>query len=269
MKNEKRKTPALSSADLLALIEHRHVSDVFVRECNDGPSQFTSHSRMDAWAMARSWTKPLTYAYEIKMSRSDFLKDEKWMRYLDYCNLFSFVSPSHVIRAEEVPETAGLLWCSKNGTRLYTKKKAPFREVEIPETLWRYILMARTLVTQEHFGAETAFDFWRRWLQQKADRREIGHRVSRSLGKLVRTKIDEVKVKQRVLEARIEECQEVEALLKDMGMGVGYYWDLKQRFEQRIKMLREGMPEDLNQALRTLRTSLDAFEKALSGKGHS
>ncbi|MDQ2857324.1 MAG: MmcB family DNA repair protein [Candidatus Eremiobacteraeota bacterium] len=47
--------------------------------------------------------------YEVKSSRSDFLCDAKWERYLDYCTHFSFVAPAGAIFGWELRRGVGLV----------------------------------------------------------------------------------------------------------------------------------------------------------------
>jgi hypothetical protein len=60
--------------------------------------------------------------FEFKVSRSDFLSDQKrknkyygpdvpkWRRYLKYCHLFYWVTPEGLVKPEEVETPAGLIW---------------------------------------------------------------------------------------------------------------------------------------------------------------
>jgi len=81
--------PALFTAhQLVDLLAAKHSEDVFVPECKLGPSYGDGNGRIDAWAMAKSWAHPLVNAYETKVSRSDFLNDNKWQMYLPFCNQF-------------------------------------------------------------------------------------------------------------------------------------------------------------------------------------
>src|SRR5690242_5105664 len=105
------------------LLAAKHAEDVLVPECKDGPTQGGSHRRMDAWVMSKSWANPCVTGYEIKVSRSDFLGDEKWRTYLPLCNEFYFVAPSGIIEPDELPPEAGLLCVSSTGTVLFRKKK--------------------------------------------------------------------------------------------------------------------------------------------------
>ena len=72
----------MRASDLLALLAKKHSADVFVPECKTGGTWAGTHLRLDAWAMRRSWTHPTVWGYEIKVSRSDFLSDDKWVGYL-------------------------------------------------------------------------------------------------------------------------------------------------------------------------------------------
>jgi len=134
--------PVITSTTVLSALMEKHKYDVCVPECKTGET-WTAHGcpRMDLWVMARSWAHPRTIGYEIKVSRQDFLHDNKWPQYLDYCKEFYFACPRGVIDPGELPAEAGLLVLS--GTRMIVKKKAPVRSVEIPEKLYRYILMRR------------------------------------------------------------------------------------------------------------------------------
>lgn len=68
--------------DVKRAIAHRHASDMFFTEVKDGPTQIVNHhSRIDALAIKLSWTNFAIIGYEVKVARSDFLRDEKWRAY--------------------------------------------------------------------------------------------------------------------------------------------------------------------------------------------
>ena len=48
--------------------------------------------------------------FEIKLSRSDWLRDEKWQEYSRFCSSLSVVCPEGVIEEHEVESPFGLLW---------------------------------------------------------------------------------------------------------------------------------------------------------------
>ncbi len=59
-----------------------------------------------------SW---LVRGFEIKMTRSDFLSDKKWVNYLTYVNLFYFATLPGIIKPSELPSEVGLLELSDDG----------------------------------------------------------------------------------------------------------------------------------------------------------
>jgi hypothetical protein len=75
----------VKSNDILKLLSEKHSEDVFVPECKNGSTWLSTHLRLDAWVMNRSWTKLKFTGYEIKVSRQDFLRDDthdiKWHNY--------------------------------------------------------------------------------------------------------------------------------------------------------------------------------------------
>lgn len=135
----------MNAKQISALLAERHRDDVFVPECNLG-SAWERCPRMDAWAMRKSWSKPNVWGYEIKVSRGDFLQDGKWHEYLPYCNQFAWVCPWGLIQPNEVGEGAGLIYVTKTGTRLMTKVKPVRRDVQIPDEIFRYVLMSRAQI---------------------------------------------------------------------------------------------------------------------------
>lgn len=252
--------------DTITLLADKHKADLFVPECKNGPTWYAAHVRMDAWAMKRSYSKPLTIAYEIKVSRSDFLQDDKWPAYLDYCNQLYFVCPPKLIDPSEVGEAAGLMWTSKNSARLYTKKKAPYREVEIPEDLWRYILMSRVVVSRDN-DAEQSLDYWRRWLANKAKKLDFGHRVGRAIRKELDEKIYAVEKEIRIVRAQNKAFDAVKNVLKELDIDPDTSsWNLAGRVRDRIAAVNGLVPEALVKDLTRLKNSiintLEDYEQA-------
>lgn len=79
-------------------------------------------TRLDAWAM-NVWPSGgyTTIAYEIKVSRGDFLREMKdahkrdWA--LTFTDEFYFVAPRHLISVKELPENCGLVEVTKVDVR--------------------------------------------------------------------------------------------------------------------------------------------------------
>lgn len=237
------------SRDIVNLLAKKHSEDVFVKECKDGPTHRGSHSRLDGWAMKRSWSKPLVVGYEIKVSRGDFLQDDKWPNYLGMCNQLYFVCPTGVIDPSEIPEGVGLMWASKNCARLYTKRKAPHRDVEIPESVWRYVLMCRAVITRENqTGSEK--QFWENWLKQKKIDQHFGWQVSSTLSRRIKEEVFNAQEKNKQLESRLSKYDELIKFLKSIDIDpTNNYglstWDIERKINKAREVLPSGLIDDL------------------------
>jgi hypothetical protein len=161
---------------MLEALTIKHEKDVFVAECKDGPTWNRAHRRLDAWVMEKSWAHPKMVGYEIKQFRSDFMNDNKWSDYLPLCNELYFVCPHGLIEKNEVPESTGLLWLAKNGLRLWTKKKAPYRKIEDPINLFKYILMCRVKIIFN--PDEDRVKFYTQWVKNIQEKRKLGRSVA-------------------------------------------------------------------------------------------
>ena len=259
---QQRSPKRVTANDLLWLLAARHAADVFVPECKDGPSQGCQHLRLDAWAMSRSWTRPATFGYEIKVSRSDWVGDVKWHNYLGLCNCFSFVAPVGVIETAEVPAGLGLLTCNASGTRLFTRVKAAYREVTLPESLYRYLLMSRMVIarhpwiTADDDGDATTW--WRRWLEERDEDRELGRSVSRALRRTVESRITRVEHENVDLRHQIERLTAVKDVLERHG------WpDSSWGLERRLADLKTVTPPELDAALKTTITVIERLQEQL------
>jgi hypothetical protein len=251
---------------LIDLLAAKHAKDVFVPECKDGPTHYGNHVRLDAWALASSWAHPCVYGYEIKVSRGDFLQDNKWPAYLPLCNQLYFVCPTGLIQPTEVSPDVGLMWASKTGTKLYTKKKAPYRDVAIPEDVYRYVLMCRAKITREPLHLETARDFWERWLEDRDADKEFGSHVGGRIREHYLKRVLDVEAENQRLLKLMHGYDDVRRMLTRLGMNTESVWSFT--VERKIEEARTAVPTklltDLERAERALadaRKSLEAFKQ--------
>lgn len=255
--------PKLTANDILLLLEARHSNDVFIPECKNGPSQFTSHRRLDAWAMKKSWTNPCAWGYEIKVARRDFLKDDKWRGYLAYCNEFSFVCPPKLIDPSELPDQVGLIWTSVNGARLFTKRKAAYRSVDIPETFYQYILMARTSVCDEH-APRSREQYWRDWLDEKRGKAALGYNVSRRIRKLIEERIDTVDSENSRLRNQNERLLSIKALCVELGIEHGSFYSVRSDLRRALEVhAGDGLLSRLDRLAKEIVATRQAIIKSM------
>lgn len=122
----------------------------FYAEVKTGPSWGQGGHKlyiMDAIAIKCSWSKPCIAGFEVKITRSDFLRDKKWQNYQKYCHKFSFVCPvatPPIIRLDELPGDVGLIYYSAEHDCLFTKRRAMYREIDLrsPEVVGMLMYLA-------------------------------------------------------------------------------------------------------------------------------
>jgi hypothetical protein len=264
----------ITAKTILDLLMAKHEKDVCVPECKTGGSWTNSHmQKMDLWTMTRSWAKPKVTVYEIKVSRNDFLQDDKWHGYLPFGNEFYFVSPPSLIDKTELPPEAGLMVTSKNGTRLYTKKKAPFRDVTIPESVWRYLLMWRSRIDVD-MERQTRLQYWQKFLENRQYTSELGFQVSKGLREMIKTEIAQVRHENNALKLENKGLQAVKNFLTSNGIsermiagGQTLSFD-RRRLDQIIRQAGSGIPEGLPGAVSNAIQCLKAFREMIDGCKH-
>ncbi len=256
------KQEIITADTIINLLCSKHFKDVCIPQCKTGPS-WTGDKLgiIDLWTMKRAWSNPGVTAYEVKVSRNDFLRDEKWRGYLEYCNMFYFAAPPNLIDPAELPAEVGLLITSVNGKRLYTKKKAAFRDVVIPENLYRYLLMWRMCITADH-ERRTAKEHWADWLKEKKYHRDLGYQVSKALTEVIEHKIEDVEEENKRLEREIKKFQGVREILDALGLKNHSSWGI----EREIKRQLESLPvADIKKHVDVMQNILREIENVLPG----
>jgi hypothetical protein len=249
----------MKSDTILQLLANKHFDDIFVPECKNGATQSAARGamrRMDAWAMAKSWRHPCYTAYEIKVDRNDFLRDEKWPAYLQCSNQLYFVCPAKLISVGEVPEDAGLMWASTNGTRLFTKKKAPHRKIKDPIDTLLYILICRAQITRERNTSDSNIEYWRSWLAEKDEKRQLGMLVSKSLRDKYAQDVEKVRRENAGLKSEIENLARVQSLLEELGIAPSR-WTSITELRNRLSEVERGLPGRLLQTLGDIGSRVD------------
>lgn len=211
------------TAEILgAALARRHADDVFVPECKDGATQTRSHRRLDAWAMLKTWSPVTMIGYEIKVSRSDWRRDEKLQDYFTLCHLLYVVAPKGVIPPDEIPAGVGLLELSGvgDGARLMTKRKPSRRSIDVPVNLLVYVLMSRARITSdaEEQRRNQTRSIWRRdqlrdWVNGKEDRRALSYAVSQK----IQDRFEDQERRLTALKQRCEGLERIKTRIAELG----------------------------------------------------
>lgn len=213
-------------------------------------------------AIKKSWRHPCFTAYEVKVDRNDFLRDEKWPLYRQYCHRLFFACPAGLIAPEELPEDIGLIYYDPEKDSLYTKRQALFRDIEIPWEMLYYIIMCRE-DSDRHPFFSTQREFLEAWVRDKEERIRLAYEVN---GKLWKT-IDELKEKMRRLEREVESSKNelelfkrVKAILERHGINT-YVWCIEEELEA---ALGSSMSPQLLRSLRAVEREMQRVRKIIN-----
>lgn len=251
----------IESHHVLRALSAKHQEDVFVAECKNGPTQTGAHARLDAWVMMKSWANPRTIGYEIKVSRSDFLQDQKWRSYLPMCNELYFCAPKGLIKQDELSAECGLVELVGE-SRLVTRKRAPYREIEHPEDLFRYILMCRTTIAGESVGISSRAERLKQWLLNQDEKSKLGYEVSQSVCKHVQR----VERENERLAKQNSELADVKAFLTSINISsreieYGGRWSVERRLKEIDSLIPPHMVKAIQDAKRYLDNVLHGIEQ--------
>ena len=226
-------------ADMIAhALEKKHRGDFFVTQCKSGPTTIAAKGALfifDAIAIKKSWTRPCVTIYEIKVSRQDFLADEKWTAYKQFCNRFAFVCPRGLINPDELSNGCGLITYNPETGALYTAKKSIFMDNPLPTNVFYYILMNRLEVERYPFFS-TEREFFELLVADKEERRGLGFRVKSKLLK----ENHHLQSKMKGIEYEAKRYHEVNKELNDLReilkkAGISAYPDLSKSLEVALK----------------------------------
>ena len=237
----------MTSDALLKALSARHADDVFVPECKDGATQTRSHKRLDAWVLRRTWSPVTTIGYEIKVSRSDWRRDQKLDVYAGLCHLLIVVAPKDVVPLEELPVGVGLLEPVGDGSRLVMRRKPTRREIDVPVSLLLYVLMSRAAIqcerpTQDY--REHARK-WRvqeltEWVSKREERRSLSYAVSQK----IREQFDAQELRLSELESQVAQLADVRKRIIELGFDPSQptnFW----RVREQLNAIGKAIPQDL------------------------
>lgn len=245
-------------------LQKKHVDDFFLTEVKNGPTQSVkNHVKLDALAIKRSWANPAIIGYEVKVSRSDFQRDEKWPAYLPLCHQFSFVCPKGLIQPDELPPEVGLIYYDPDTATLTTKRKAMYRLIEEPVDMFKYIIMSR-LDSDRHPFYSSKREYFEALVANKAETKilgfYVGEKIAQELKKL-RSELDNLQRDRARLEEDYGLMQEVRAILKEQGLSV-HRWSETWKDELR-QALSGGVNPNVLRTLRRLIQSATEIEKMI------
>lgn len=209
-------------------LANKHGDDLFLTEVKTGRTYDNNELlKFDVLAMKKSWANPCLYGYEVKVTRADFLQDQKWPGYMAYCHRFAFVCPKGLIQKEELPEEVGLIWYYPDSGALRSVRPPKHRIVDIPSDLYQYILMSR-IESDRHPFYSSSRQYFEAWVADKQDSSRLGAHVSRKVQEELRMlRQDNERLKREMNWAGPDRqmFEEVRAILKEQGIVMAKWSD--------------------------------------------
>lgn len=261
MADKKKK---VTSTDIKLALRDMHLSrrSYFITECKTCSTYFPDPQGLlifDGLAITKSYTKPNIVGYEIKVSRNDFLQDNKWHLYLQYCNEFFFVVPKGLIKKDELPENVGLIYYDPDTQALRTVKKALYRQIEEPVGLYKYIIFSQLEEDRIPFYEDKA-EYARDYLQDKLNKSCIGKALGSKMAKDLEEAYKRLEAV-RYKEENIERWEKVEKLLRKHNI-LGWSWYKDDSWLDALeKALKSSYPKELEITLEALKREVDRLEK--------
>lgn len=253
--------------EVLRGLSRIHTGDFWTTEVKDGPTAARNGGamRIDGVAISRSWAHPRFVGYEVKVSRSDWLRDDKWHAYTEFCHEFYIACPSGLIQPEEVPQDVGLAWVSPDTLHVTRKRKAVFQKIE-PDAWFLMYLIYSKLDSDRYPFFSSAVEYWEAFVRSRAHRHNLGAQVSGALKEHIEDLTREV-VRAR---DQIAEFERVKSEMRSAGLEAGE-WGTSYTLRNVLREWRQGggTPEDLRQLryrLQSARTQIDAVIDGLTSK---
>ncbi|MDW5300739.1 MAG: MmcB family DNA repair protein [Sedimentibacter sp.] len=157
--------------------KHDNLGDIFAAQVKLGSA---GSKIMDAVAIKKTWSPKTVIGYEIKVSRQDFLSDQKHPVYMQNCNIFYFVTLKDIVKDGELPQGAGHMIYSPDTGKLRTIKKAPYRNISVNPDVLLHIMFWKA---ERYFGYRTRAEMLADY-KAKKDLKNIGWEVADKISNL-------------------------------------------------------------------------------------
>lgn len=259
---EKKKKVTSTDIKLALKDMHSGRASYFITECKTCSTYFPDPQGLlifDGLAITKSYTKPNIIGYEIKVSRNDFLQDNKWHLYLQYCNEFFFVVPKGLVKKDELPENVGLIYYDPDTSNLRTVKKALYRQIEEPVGVYKYIIFSKLEEDRIPFYEDKA-EYARTYLEDRQNKRYIGSILGSRMAKDLEeahNRLGAVKHK----EESIERWEKVEKILRKHDLLGWNWWKEDGWLGDLEKALNSTYPKELELTLDALKREVNRLEK--------
>ena len=253
----------VTSTEIKKALAKYHPKAYFITECKTCSTYFPDPQGVlifDGLAVTKSYTHPCIIGYEIKVSRSDFLGDNKWHLYLQYCHEFYFVVPAGLIAKGEIPENVGLIYYYPEQGKLLKKRKAVYRNIEEPVGIYKYIIYSRLDQERLPFYEDRA-EYARDYLADQKEKRKIGAGCGSKMAKDLRDCQERLERLNNV-EVQLEQLRMIEKILeKQQILGWHWYRNIDDTLKDLDDALGSSYPKELGRVEDDLQRALETLKK--------
>ena len=263
----------ITSTDIKVALKEMHNSrsTYFITACKTCSTYFPDPQGLlifDGLAITKSYTKPCIVGYEIKVSRSDFLGDNKWHLYLQYCNEFFFVVPKGLVSKDELPEGVRLIYYDPDAKQeLRTVKKAQYRKIEEPVGVYKYVIYSRLEEDRIPFYEDRA-TYAEDYIEDKSYKKAIGDQLGSKMAVELQGALKKLDSLSHV-EQEVERWRKVEKVLRKHNI-FRWYWGNDAVEDKWLEDLDEALsgsvlPRDVDTLERQLLIALDTVKQHKEG----
>lgn len=256
----------VTSTEIKMALAEYHPKDFFISECKTDSTYFAGPQGLlifDGLAVTRSYTSPCVTGYEIKVSRSDFQRDNKYHLYLQYCNEFYFVVPAGLLKKEEIPDNMGLIYYYPETGKLMKKKKALYRQIEEPVGVYKYIIYSRLEQDRTPFYEDKA-EYAKAYIEDRTEKQHIGRR----LGSKMASELSDSYCRLAVLKNTEDKLKLLDSLMEVMKKNGIHCWSNESYAEKLDTALQnKASPDDLKYLKQDLEAALNIVNRMEKGDG--
>lgn len=224
--------------------------------------------RLDGVALEWSHQAMWVHGYEIKVSRSDWLRDAKYERYRPYVDTLTLVCPKGMVARGEMPGDVGLMWYDPDKGALRVKRKPGYDALgvdtaPVKDRLLRAI--TRSVFYDPSVSRYGRYDSAKEYAEQKRSMRYVGRVLGSTLARRVEQLERELEPdRRRRTEAKAEAYDRLTTLLDKAGFDQVGSWDDPTHIDGRLAALESALHDVVPRAVfdRETRDIIDGLTRA-------